>query len=334
VFSGTTCTGGQTHVLVVHTGMQTEIGRIAALSQRVRREPSPLERQVRRVAWLIAAVAIAAGLAFIPFGALVAGLSLTDAVIFAIGLLVANVPEGLLPTITLALAVGVRELARSGALVKRLSAVETLGSTSVICTDKTGTLTQNTMSAVLAWSPADGEASLEMPAATPSLRRLGAAIASSNTADLQDDAAPADPTDIALLRAAGSLGAGISLGARMAGRVATFHFDPQRRLMTTVDAPASDSGGSGVGDCRADGATSSGTLVVHTKGAPEEVLARSSSVLGADGVVVPLDDARRQNTADALAPYAASGLRVIAAGDRTLAPGGSLAPSGPAASAP
>ncbi|UZG59420.1 cation transporting ATPase C-terminal domain-containing protein [Rhodococcus opacus] len=79
------------------------------------------------------------GLAFIPLGTLMAGLSLDDSVNFAIGLLVANVPEGLLPTITLALAVGVRTLARQGALVKRLSAVETLGSTSVICTDKTGT---------------------------------------------------------------------------------------------------------------------------------------------------------------------------------------------------
>ena len=79
------------------------------------------------------------GLAFIPLGTLMAGLSLDDSVNFAIGLLVANVPEGLLPTITLALAVGVRTLARQGALVKRLSAVETLGSTSVICIDKTGT---------------------------------------------------------------------------------------------------------------------------------------------------------------------------------------------------
>jgi P-type E1-E2 ATPase len=76
---------------------------------------------------------------------LAAGLSLATAVSFAIGLLVANVPEGLLPTITLALAVGVREMPRRGALVKRLSAVETLGSTSVICTDKTGTLTENRM---------------------------------------------------------------------------------------------------------------------------------------------------------------------------------------------
>ena len=103
--------------MVIATGMCTELGRIAALSQRVGREESPLERQVKRVARLIALVAVVAGLAFLPIG-LAAGLSLAAAASFAIGLLVANVPEGLLPTITLALAVGVRVLARRGALVQ------------------------------------------------------------------------------------------------------------------------------------------------------------------------------------------------------------------------
>lgn len=126
------------------TGDHTELGRIAALSQRTLRDPSPLEQQVKKVAWLIAAVAVAMGGVFLAAGVAV-GLPLTDTLMFAIGLLVANVPEGLLPTITLALAVGVRVLARQGAVIKRLSAVETLGSTNVICTDKTGTLTQNRM---------------------------------------------------------------------------------------------------------------------------------------------------------------------------------------------
>ena len=128
VFSGSSCVGGEARALVVTTGMQTELGRIAALTERVKPEPSPLEQQVRRVAWLIALVAVLAGLAFLPIGWFAAGLPLRDAATFAIGLIVANVPEGLLPTITLALAVGVATLARRGALVKRLSAVETLGS--------------------------------------------------------------------------------------------------------------------------------------------------------------------------------------------------------------
>ena len=129
VFSGTACVAGEARALVFATGMQTELGRIAALTQRVEVEESPLERQVRRVAWLIALVAVLVGLAFLPLGMLAAGLPAEDAFAFAIGLIVANVPEGLLPTITLALAVGVAGLARRGALVKRLSAVETLGST-------------------------------------------------------------------------------------------------------------------------------------------------------------------------------------------------------------
>jgi P-type E1-E2 ATPase len=143
VFSGSAVVAGEATALIFATGMQTELGRIAELSERVEPEPSPLELQVRRVAWLIAAIAVVAGLAFLPIGWLAAGLPPKDAFSFAIGMIVANVPEGLLPTITLALAVGVADLARQGALIKRLAAVETLGSTSVICTDKTGTLTEN-----------------------------------------------------------------------------------------------------------------------------------------------------------------------------------------------
>jgi magnesium-transporting ATPase (P-type) len=101
VFSGTACTGGEAQALVTATGMRTELGRIAALSQRSGRSESPLEHQVRRATLLIAFVAVGAGIAFLPIG-LAAGLSVAAAASFAIGLLVANVPEGLLPTITLA----------------------------------------------------------------------------------------------------------------------------------------------------------------------------------------------------------------------------------------
>ncbi len=306
VFSGTACTGGEATALVVRTGMASELGRIAALSQRVLREPSPLELQVRRVAWLIAVAAVVVGLAFIPLGALVAGLSLSDSVTFAIGLIVANVPEGLLPTITLALAVAVRELARNGALVKRLSAVETLGSTSVICTDKTGTLTENRMHAVLAWT-SSGELDLtsgDAPRRDAVDSRLADALARCNSADLTPAGGGppmGDPTDIALLDAARQLGADVDVPGRTAHRRTMFHFDPQLRLMSTVDAMSEG-------------------LVVHTKGAPEEVLARSTSLLDVDGRHV-IDGSTRDALASMVTGYAERGLRLLAVADRDLGEG-------------
>ena len=305
VFSGTACTGGEAVGVVVRTGMQTELGRIAALTQRLVREPSPLELQVRKVAWLIALVAVVVAAAFIPLGVLVAGLSFTNSINFAVGLIVANVPEGLLPTITLALAVAVRELARRGALVKRLSAVETLGSTSVICTDKTGTLTENRMRTVLTWSAAgeqDDPGAAETTTPTALGRHLSSTLAQCNTAEL-DGARPGrgsgDATDVALLDAARSMGADIDPARRADRRRQIFHFDPQLRLMTTVDDGP-------------DGTT------VHTKGAPEDVLSRCVSVMAVDGSVQPLDGPMREHVAAAVGRYAARGLRMIAAAERPI----------------
>ena len=110
--AGTGCPAARARAVVLATGMRTELGRIAALSQRVGREESPLEGQVNRVAWLIAVVAVGTGLVFSPSASWSRGCRSPTRLSFAIGLLVANVPEGLLPTITLALAVGVRVLAR------------------------------------------------------------------------------------------------------------------------------------------------------------------------------------------------------------------------------
>jgi calcium-translocating P-type ATPase len=305
VFSGSECTGGEAQAVVTATGMGTELGRIAALSQRVGREESPLEHQVKRAARLIALVAVGAGLAFLPVG-LAAGLSLAAAISFAIGLLVANVPEGLLPTITLALAVGVREMARRGTLVKRLSAVETLGSTSVICTDKTGTLTRNRMRVTRAWTP-DGETSLEDPAARSSRLGMLAEVAfARSTAELAGDGTAAgDPTEVALLELAAACGLDVSAGRRDAMRRALFRFDPRIKLMTTVDER-------------------DGGLVAHAKGAPEEVLAWSRRIRrGPDEE--PITAADRAAAARAMDDYARQGLRVLAFGRRTL-PAGAAVP--------
>nr|WP_077085749.1 cation-transporting P-type ATPase [Mycobacterium rhizamassiliense] len=311
VFSGTNCTGGQAKGVAFATGMGTEIGRIAALSERVKPDPSPLERQVRRAAWLIAAVSVILGLSFIPVATLVAHLTLINSLIFAAGLLAGMVPEGLLPVITLALAVAVRDLAGRGALVKRLSAVETLGSTDVICTDKTGTLTQNRMTPVAAWTTAGRtDVDLEHPEGSddasrlsPALRSLGRIAAGCNNARLDDPSGPTgDPTEIAILSAARALGAETGTKLREANRRWQFYFDPELKLMSTID--------------RSD----DGAPVVHTKGAPEALLARCSHVLESDGQALPLDQPRRQCVEKAVNAFAAEGLRVLGFAQRQLPP--------------
>jgi len=305
VFSGTTCTEGTARAVVFATGMATELGRIAALSERVEREESPLETQVRRVAWLIAAIALALGIAFVPIGVFGAGLSLSDAIVFAVGLLVGNVPEGLLPVITLALAVGVRDLVRRGAVVKRLSAVETLGSTDVICTDKTGTLTENRMRVTAIWTaPQTLDLELEDAAASRSVARLAEAMAACNNAQLAVAGAPAtgDATEVAMLAAAARLGADAGLDARERARRRAFAFDPGLKLMSTVDAR-------------------DGRLRVDAKGAPEALLPRCATMLGPDGAERPLGAAERAEVERRVDAYAREGLRVLAVAQRELPAG-------------
>jgi len=147
VFAGTSLIRGRARAVVFGTGMTSEIGKIAHLTQQIQVEQSPLQKQLRTTVYAIAALAGSLGLAFLLLGWLVAGLTFLEAFVFCIGLFVANVPEGLLPTVTLSLAMGVQRMAQRHALVKSLPAVETLGCTTVICCDKTGTLTQNLMMA-------------------------------------------------------------------------------------------------------------------------------------------------------------------------------------------
>jgi calcium-translocating P-type ATPase len=301
VFSGTTCTEGEARAVVFATGMRTELGRIAALSERVTSEESPLEAQVRRVAWLIALIAVVSGIAFLPLATLAAGLSLSAAVVFAVGLIVGNVPEGLLPVITLALAVGVRDLVKRGAVVKRLSAVETLGSTTVICSDKTGTLTENRMGVKRIWT-AYGAGS---PEAAPGVlsARMAVAMALCNNAELDTPSGPTgDPTEIALLRCARVLGGPIDVTAREHDRRRHFHFDPVLKRMSTVD------------QC-------DGRLWIHAKGAPEHLLPSCSRVYWRDGEERPLGDPERREISQALDAFAADGLRILGLAVRCLEEG-------------
>jgi Ca2+-transporting ATPase len=152
VFAGTYVTAGAAEAEVTATGMGTRFGRIATLAQQTRRERSPLERELDRLTRLVALIALSIGILFFivaGFG----GMNATDRFVFAVGVAVALIPEGLLPTVTLSLALATQRMARRNALVRRLASVETLGETTVICTDKTGTLTENQMTVQEVWVP-------------------------------------------------------------------------------------------------------------------------------------------------------------------------------------
>jgi calcium-translocating P-type ATPase len=301
VFAGTLCTGGDAQAIVYGTGMHTQLGRIAALSQTVVDERSPLQRQVNKAAQLIALVAVGLGVTFFAIGHLIAGLSLADAGVFAIGLLVANVPEGLLPTITLALAVGVRRMAKRRALVKKLTAVETLGSTDVICTDKTGTLTEGRMTATSLWQ--DGTTTAvggeTAPATGAVLELLRTAVFCNNaTLTLTDGGGwsrSGDPSESALLLAAAQLG--VDVPALQAGRDTRrrrlFAFNARLKRMATLDVQPD------------------GLPQIHAKGAPLELLERCTSLRDADGAEQPLDADAAAAVRAAFERYAADGLRVL-----------------------
>ena len=152
-WAGTFVVTGEADGVVVGTGAATRLAGIATLTAGVRRPPSPLAGELHRVVRTIALVALGVGVAF--FGlSLALGTEPRDGFLFAVGVTVALVPEGLLPTVTLSLAMGAQRMAARDALVRNLEAVETLGSTTFICTDKTGTLTRNEMAVAEVWTPA------------------------------------------------------------------------------------------------------------------------------------------------------------------------------------
>ena len=150
VFAGTTVVSGSGKAVAYATGMTTEFGRIAHLTSAVEAGLSPLQREIIRATRLVATIAAAVGIFFFMLGFII-GRSFWDNFIFAIGITVALIPEGMLPTMTLSLAMGSQRMAKRKALIKTLTSVETLGAVTVICTDKTGTLTQNNMAVNKCW---------------------------------------------------------------------------------------------------------------------------------------------------------------------------------------
>ncbi|GGP75720.1 cation-translocating P-type ATPase [Saccharothrix coeruleofusca] len=277
VHAGTYVSEGEATVLVTATGAGTRLAGIAALTRQAHRPRSPLALRLHRVVTVVGLIAVAVGVAFYGV-ALLLGLGATEGFLFAVGVTVALVPEGLLPTVTLSLARAAQAMARRKALVRRLDAVETLGATTFICTDKTGTLTRNEMSAVRVWTPA-GEVSVTGEGYAPAGRVLGAPDALVAVRTLAVSAlrcAPAahaeqrdgrwravgDPMEVALHVLAARLGVDAALadGVR-------FPFDPRRRRSSAVD-------GAGV----------------HVMGAPDSVLPLCAPEPGAEAAIARLGE--------------------------------------------
>jgi len=324
VFAGTTVAHGRGTAVVFATGMRTEFGRIAGLTQRVKAEPSPLAQQIQRVAYVIAGLAVGLGFVLFLVGLAVAHLSPQASVTFAIGMITANVPEGLLPTVTLALAVAVRSLARQNALVRKLAAVETLGSTTVIATDKTGTLTQNAMNVR---AIALGETLVDVtgvgyeprgkflvgseliqPLERPQLRLLIRTAAFCSNARLIPPEPPrarwtivGDPTEGALLTMARKAGFDLAAELDAAPRIYELPFDSIRKRMSTIHRE-------GPG------------LVAYVKGSPTGVLDLCSRSL-VDGQEVEMTPALRQAWVERNDALAGQALRVLGFAYRRLPPG-------------
>jgi P-type Ca2+ transporter type 2C len=323
VFAGSTVTSGAATAVVTATGMGSEFGRIAALAQAVRAEPSPLQVEVGRVARRVALLSVAMGGVFFGVGYLVAGLTLREGAIFAIGIVLGNVPEGLLPTMTLALAMGVQRMAARKALVKRLSSVETLGSCTVICTDKTGTITRNQMTVRQLWVPGrlatvtgagyapqgaflvDGHPATkaELLPFLPVLRIGHACNAAKLLAPEADGGwrVLGDPTEGALLVAARKAGLDREFDLRLRPVVRRLAFEAKRKRMSTIHRALPQEG----------------LLVAYVKGAPVQLLEHCTQAL-VDGREMPLTEALRGQVIAENDRMARAGLRVLAMAYRYL----------------
>ena len=326
VFAGTTVSEGTGRAVVTRIGMDTEFGKIAHLTQNMEEAESPLQRQLNRTTKQITVFAACMGLAFFLLDVLFVGSGVAPAFIFALGMVVAFIPEGLLPTVTLSLAMAVQRMSRRNALVKKLNSVETLGSCSVICTDKTGTLTQNEMTVNHLWTvTAEYDVTGVGYAPKGDVRVAGHRIQAVYDDDLRllvtggalcsnarllppeeeggRHTVLGDPTEACLLVAAQKAGVDPAELERSWPRVRELPFESRRKRMTTIHQLSEP----------LDGAR----RVAFVKGAPGEVL-RLSTRCRAYEETVPMTDELREKIVAANDAYAAEGLRVLAVAYRPL----------------
>ena len=315
-FAGTQVVHGRGVGLVVATGMGTELGHIAALLGGVDDEATPLQRRLDRVGTQLAIAGVVVAALVVMMGAL-AGEPVDELLLTAIGVAVAVIPEGLPAVVTVTLAIGAQRMLRRQALVRRLSAVETLGSVTVICSDKTGTLTQNRMTVTivdvlgdeldLAASPTDAGAA--------AARATLAAAVLCNDAQLgngEDGDGPlGDPTETALLVAATRVGLDVAELRRLSPRTAEVPFDSERKRMSTIHH---DVDGTSAG---LFGPVAAGHALVVVKGALDGLAPRLVGIQhGAQ--VVPISADLRDRLIAAGDRHAAAGMRVLAVAYRTL----------------
>jgi len=297
LLAGTSVVAGEGKAVVFTTGMNTEFGKIAHLTQAPGERLSPLQREIVHLSHIVAALSIGMGVVFFFIGQAM-GLSFWENFIFAIGIIVANVPEGLLPTVTLSLAMATQRMAKRNALVRHLPSVETLGSATVICTDKTGTLTLNQME-VKKLFIAGAYKSLHDLLEQPGQRReLLSAARYCHMLKCKDDGTwLGDPMEVALVRMAEQVnGAWPDLPV-----LDEVPFDADRKRMSTLHRTASEQ-------------------VLYTKGALQTVMPLCSHVETERGIEV-LGAEERESMLRAEQELAGQGLRVIAFASRKVAEG-------------
>lgn len=277
IFAGTICVFGRGKAVVFATGNQTEFGKIAEMLKGVEEEETPLQRNLRNVAKVLAYAAVLVCVLVIALG-LLRGYKAVEMAIWGISLAVAAVPEALPAVVTICLSAGVWKMAKRNVIVRKLHAVETLSSVSVICTDKTGTLTEGKMRAVEVFF--DGRTHPISPntkSKTFEMLMLAISLCNNN----------ASPTEKALLEAARTV---VKAEYR---RISEIPFSSERKMMTTINDV-------------------DGRRLAFTKGAPEVVLNICSRIM-VDGKVVELDESRREEIRKAVESMASLALRVIAA---------------------
>ena len=318
VYMNTVVTRGRIEAMVCATGMQTEMGKLAGLLAETAESTTPLKVQLDALARRLAAIAGAVVALMFALG-LARGDGLVDTAMTAIALAVAAIPEGLPAVVTVTLALGMHRMARRRAIVRRLAAVETLGCTTVVCSDKTGTLTVNRMTARRAWLlgrhfVVDGEGydgrgriSAEDETDTPDLRPLLLPAALCADSRIRDGELIGDPTEGALLALAAKCGIDAESLAEQCPRIAEIPFESTHKFMATFHHD---------GD----------VVRMWLKGAPDVLLARATRWISKDGEQ-PLDDDARVTIVDTNAAFANDALRVLALAGRAI-PAGEFDPAG------